>query len=51
MKTSMTVLIVVVLLVGGGLAIMNNACKTSHHSWCAPSPHVSAVARTKGGSS
>ena len=51
MKTSMMVLIVVVLLMGGALAVMNNACKTSHHSWCAPSPHISAVTRAKGGSS
>jgi hypothetical protein len=26
----------VVLLTGSGLAIMNNACKSSHHAWCAP---------------
>lgn len=51
MKTSMMVLIVVVLLMGGALAVMNNACKTSHHSWCAPSPYISAVTHTKGGSS
>jgi hypothetical protein len=24
----------VVLLTGSGLAIMNNACKSSHHAWC-----------------
>ena len=23
-----------VLLTGSGLAIMNNACKNSHHAWC-----------------
>jgi hypothetical protein len=28
------VLGVVVLLTGSGLAIMNNACKSSHHAWC-----------------
>ena len=27
----------VALLVGSGLAIMNNACKSSYHGWCAPS--------------
>ena len=35
MKTSVMVL-VVLLIVTGGVAVMNNACKTSHHSWCAP---------------
>jgi len=24
------------VVVGGTLAMMNNACKTSHHSWCRP---------------
>jgi hypothetical protein len=28
---------VVVLGVGGALAIVNTACKSSHHAWCAPS--------------
>jgi hypothetical protein len=28
---------VVLLGTGSTLALMNNACKTSHHSWCAPS--------------
>jgi hypothetical protein len=27
----------VVVLVAGGLAMMNNACKSGHHyAWCAP---------------
>jgi hypothetical protein len=26
-----------VLIVVGALAFMNNACKSSQHSWCAPS--------------
>ena len=30
------VMSVVVLVVGSGLAIMNNVCKSSHHGWCAP---------------
>jgi hypothetical protein len=25
---------VVALLTGGGLAVMNNACKSSPHAWC-----------------
>jgi hypothetical protein len=36
MKTSMIVFVVFALLAGGALALMNNACKTSRHSWCAP---------------
>ena len=51
MKTSVMVLIVVVLVMGSALAVMNNACKTSRHSWCVPSPHVSVVTHTKAGSS
>jgi multisubunit Na+/H+ antiporter MnhC subunit len=30
------VLTAVVVGVGSTLAIMNNACKSSHHEWCAP---------------
>lgn len=30
---------VVLLGTGSTLAVMNNACKTSHHSWCAPTPN------------
>ena len=30
------VLAAVVFAAGGALAIMNNACKSNHHSWCAP---------------
>jgi hypothetical protein len=37
MKTPLSiVLAAVVLVAGSSLAIMNNACKSSHHSWCAP---------------
>jgi hypothetical protein len=30
------VLIVIVLIVGSTLSIMNKACKSGYHSWCAP---------------
>jgi hypothetical protein len=30
------VVVAVVLVTGSTLAIMNNACKSSHYSWCAP---------------
>ena len=35
MKTSL-VTVLVVLIVVSTLAIMNNACKSSQHAWCAP---------------
>ena len=37
MKTPLAIiLIAVVLVVVSTLAIMNNACKTGRHEWCAP---------------
>ena len=37
MKTPLLIaLVAVVLGVGSMLAIMNKACKSSHHAWCAP---------------
>jgi hypothetical protein len=30
------VLIVIVLVVGSTLTIMNRACKSGYHAWCAP---------------
>jgi hypothetical protein len=35
MKTA-ALLALAVMVVGGALASMNNACKKSPHSWCAP---------------
>ena len=29
-----------VMVVGGALASMNNACKKSQHSWCAPTSSI-----------
>ena len=34
------VITVVVSVTGSALALMNNACKTSHHSWCAPGSSI-----------
>jgi hypothetical protein len=34
---------------GGGLATMNSACKTSHHSWCAS--NYSVLHHSKNGQS
>ena len=38
MKTPIAIILTMLVLVvaGGALAAMNNACKSSHHSWCAP---------------
>jgi hypothetical protein len=30
------VLTAVMLVAGSSLAIMNRACKSNHHAWCAP---------------
>jgi hypothetical protein len=37
MKTPLFVVVTLLLATGSVLAIMNNACKSSHRSWCAPS--------------
>jgi hypothetical protein len=50
MKTSLMVLMVLLLVAGGALSVMNNACKTSHHTWCKPA-HFSGMTHAKGGSS
>ena len=50
MKTPLSiVLVAVVLVAGGGLAIMNNACKSSHHGWCAPVSDVRHLVKTRHG--
>jgi hypothetical protein len=38
MKTPLWIALtlVVVLGAGSGLAVLNQACKTGHHTWCAP---------------
>ena len=37
MKTPLLILLTVVLLgTGSTLAVMNNACKSGHHTWCSP---------------
>jgi hypothetical protein len=44
MKLTVVIFALFVLATGGALALMNNACKTSQHSWCAPklsaAPHA-----------
>jgi len=34
------VLVAVVLVTAGTLAVMNKACKSSQHAWCAPMSSV-----------
>jgi hypothetical protein len=48
MKTSVMVLVVLLIVTGGVLAVMNNGCKTTHHSWCAPG-HLSVIPQAKRG--
>jgi hypothetical protein len=41
MKTSVLVILTMtVLVVGSALAVMNNACKSGQHTWCAPTSSV-----------
>jgi hypothetical protein len=48
MKAPLLVVIgVVVLVAGSGLAILNNACKNSHHGWCAPVSDVRHHVKTR----
>ena len=32
----LVVIVVIVLIVGSTLTIMNKACKSGYHAWCAP---------------
>jgi hypothetical protein len=36
MKTSVLIILTVTVLIVGALAVMNNACKSGKHGWCAP---------------
>jgi hypothetical protein len=36
-------LIVIMLIVGSTLSIMNKACKSGYHAWCAPMSAMLAV--------
>jgi hypothetical protein len=47
MKTPLLIaLTTVVVVVGSALAIMNNACKSGHHNWCAPMSDIRHHVRT-----
>jgi hypothetical protein len=36
MRTPTIIILSLLIVVGGALALMNNACKTGRHSWCTP---------------
>jgi hypothetical protein len=36
MKTSLLIILTVAVFLVGALAVMNNACKSGQHTWCAP---------------
>jgi hypothetical protein len=41
MKTPLLIVVAAVVFVtGSALAIMNNACKSGYHSWCAPTSSI-----------
>jgi hypothetical protein len=41
MKTPLLIVLAVVVLgAGSALAVMNNACKSSHHTWCSPTSDI-----------
>jgi hypothetical protein len=47
MKTPLLIVVAAIVFVTGStLAIMNSACKSSHHSWCAPVSGFQHHART-----
>jgi choline-glycine betaine transporter len=43
----LVVLIVIVLVVGSTLTIMNKACKSGYHAWCAPMSTVRHHVKTQ----
>ena len=49
MKTPLLIVltaVVVVAVAGSALAIMNNACKSGEHRWCAPTSDIRHHVRT-----
>jgi hypothetical protein len=43
----LVVLIVIMLMVGSTLSIMNKACKSGYHVWCAPMSTVRHHAKSQ----
>jgi hypothetical protein len=47
MKTPLLIALTAVVVVAGStLALMNNACESGHHSWCAPISDIQHHVRT-----
>src|SRR6516162_6951818 len=44
-----SVIIVIALIVGSTLSVMNKACKSGHHAWCAPMSTVRHHIKTAAG--
>jgi hypothetical protein len=50
MKTPLLIVLIAVIIgAGGGLAAMNNACKKSHHPWCAPNYSLQHYSKNRHG--
>jgi hypothetical protein len=43
----LVVIIVIALVVGSTLSVMNKACKSGYHAWCAPMSNVRHHVRTQ----
>ena len=47
MKTPLLIVLAVVVLgAGSALTVMNNACKSGHHVWCAPTSDIGHHTKT-----
>jgi hypothetical protein len=47
MKTYVLIILTVTVLIVGALAVMNNACKSGLHAWCAPMSAVRHPIKTE----
>jgi hypothetical protein len=43
----LAVLVMIVILIGSGLTMMNKACKSGYHAWCAPMSTVRHHVKTQ----
>src|SRR6476660_3905138 len=46
MRAPLLIFLAAVLVAGSGLAIMNNACKSSYRTWCAPTAGIKHPLKT-----
>ena len=49
MRIALTIILAAVVLIVSALALMNNACKSSQHEWCAPMATVRHHVNTEHG--